>query len=210
MTTIDWSHKFGLPTLNWISDSGQIDWLHAKSRQVTLVSTGQLTNRVALNAGYIRDIDDTQRIVDVVCIVDKSKARVAALKCMLHQVILSVAISTEWVKSLWKSMFYWNLHNYIESRARFPETTVINSITVAFRNHARFNVIMQVSVKHSFLQMLNSRWRASIIDYLHKRAFRTHKCHCSAPGNWTRAIGNVCAHRHCIRRQIDKGDICHR
>ncbi len=85
-----------MPALNWISDSGQIDRLHAESRQITLVSAGQLTNRVALNANYIRKIIVKLKIVDVVIIVYKSEAtRRAALKCMLYQVVLSAAsIST--------------------------------------------------------------------------------------------------------------------
>ncbi len=62
--------------------------MHAESRQITLVSTVQLTNRVALNEFYIRNIIVTNRIVDVEIIVDKSKARGAALKCMLRQVVL--------------------------------------------------------------------------------------------------------------------------
>jgi hypothetical protein len=53
----------------------------------------------------------------------------------------------------------------ILNRARFLNTAVIKLITVVSWGRAPFNIFMQVSIKHSFLQTFNLNCTYSILSY---------------------------------------------
>ncbi len=65
-------------------------------------------------------------------------------------------------------MFYWNLHNYIKSRAIsecYCNWIMLIDNCRLRKTRARFNIIMQVSIKHWFQQTFDLHCIYSILQY---------------------------------------------